>query len=134
MTKKNLDDSAQAVTEMMNNPKNYQAFMQDFLGNQRTNTAFNMDLFGNAHNQTLPEHCFLRLNSNDCSTLSQGYFIANGIKVNIDEISMKFLMILVNKHIIPLTEMLSLFNTNEQESINKLVWQLGELDIIEIIR
>lgn len=30
MTKKNLDDSAQAVTEMMNNPKNYQAFMQDF--------------------------------------------------------------------------------------------------------
>lgn len=69
MTKKNLDDSAQAVTEMMNNPKNYQAFMQDFLGNQRTNTAFNMDLFGNAHNQTLPEHCFLRLNSNDCSTL-----------------------------------------------------------------
>lgn len=134
MTKKNLDDSAQAVTEMMNNPKNYQTFMQDFLGNQRTNTAFNMDLFGNAHNQTLPEHCFLRLNSNDCSTLSQGYFIANGIKVNIDEISMKFLTILVNKHIIPLTEMLSLFNTNEQESINKLVWQLGELDIIEIIR
>ncbi|HEZ3068203.1 TPA: cupin [Neisseria meningitidis] len=119
---------------MMNNPKNYQAFMQDFLGNQRTNTAFNMDLFGNAHNQTLPEHCFLRLNSNDCSTLSQGYFIANGIKVNIDEISMKFLTILVNKHIIPLTEMLSLFNTNEQESINKLVWRLGELDIIEIIR
>ncbi|HGO9130229.1 TPA: cupin, partial [Neisseria meningitidis] len=129
-----LDDSAQAVTEMMNNPKNYQAFMQDFLGNQRTNTAFNMDLFGNAHNQTLPEHCFLRLNSNDCSTLSQGYLIANGIKVNIDEISMKFLTILVNKHIIPLTEMLSLFNTNEQESINKLVWRLGELDIIEIIR
>ena len=33
---------------------------------------------------------FLRLNSNDCPTLSQGYLIANGIKVNIDESSMKF--------------------------------------------
>lgn len=119
---------------MMRNQGNYQAFMQDFLGNQRVNTIFNMDLFGNAHNQTLPEHCFLRLNRNDCSTLSQGYLIANGIKVNIDESSMKFLTILVKKHIISLTEMLSLFNTNEQESINKLVWQLGELDIIEIIR
>ncbi len=131
---KNLDDSAQAVTEMMNNPKNYQAFMQDFLGNQRTNTAFNMDLFGNAHNQTLPEHCFLRLNSNDCSTLPQGFLIVNGIKLNVDESSMKFLTILVDKYMISLAEILSFFSVDEEENIKKLVWRLGELDIIEIIR
>lgn len=131
---KNLDDSAQAVTEMMNNPKNYQAFMQDFLGNQRTNTAFNMDLFGNAHNQTLPEHCFLRLNSNDCSTLPQGFLIVNGIKLNVDESSMKFLTILVDKYMISLAEILLFFSVDEEENIKKLVWQLGELDIIEIIR
>lgn len=77
---------------------------------------------------------YLNIASNDCPTLSQGYLIANGIKVNIDESSMKFLTILVQKYIISLTEMLSLFNTNQQESINKLVWQLGELDIIEIER
>ncbi|HEZ0830749.1 TPA: cupin domain-containing protein [Neisseria meningitidis] len=131
---KNLDDSAQAVTEMMNNPKNYQAFMQDFLGNQLTNTAFNMDLFGNAHNQTLPEHCFLRLNSNDCSTLPQGFLIVNGIKLNVDESSMKFLTILVDKYMISLAEILSFFSVDEEENIKKLVWRLGELDIIEIIR
>lgn len=131
---KNLDDSAQAVTEMMNNPKNYQAFMQDFLGNQRTNTAFNMDLFGNAHNQTLPEHCFLRLNSNDCSTLPQGFLIVNGIKLNVDESSMKFLTILVDKYMISLAEILLFFSVDEEENIKKLVWWLGELDIIEIIR
>ncbi|HGI8272271.1 TPA: cupin domain-containing protein [Neisseria meningitidis] len=131
---KNLDDSAQAVTEMMNNPKNYQAFMQDFLGNQRTNTAFNMDLFGNAHNQTLPEHCFLRLNSNDCSTLPQGFLIVNGIKLNVDESSMKFLTILVDKYMISLAEILLFFSVDEEENIKKLVWRLGELDIIEIIR
>lgn len=131
---KNLDDAAQAITEMMNNPKNYQTFMQDFLGSQRTNTAFNMDLFGNAHNQTLPEHCFLRLNSNDYSTISQGYLIANGIKLNIDEISMEFLMILVDKYMISLAEILLFFSVDEEENIKKLVWRLGELDIIEIIR
>ncbi|HFC7766272.1 TPA: cupin domain-containing protein [Neisseria meningitidis] len=131
---KNLDDSAQAVTEMMNNPKNYQAFMQDFLGNQRVNTAFNMDLFGNAHNQTLPEHCFLRLNSNDCSTLPQGFLIVNGIKLNVDESSMKFLTILVDKYMISLAEILLFFSVDEEENIKKLVWRLGELDIIEIIR
>lgn len=131
---KNLDDAAQAITEMMNNPKNYQAFMQDFLGNQRTNTAFNMDLFGNAHNQTLPEHCFLRLNSNDCSTLPQGFLIVNGIKLNVDESSMKFLTILVDKYMISLAEILLFFSVDEEENIKKLVWRLGELDIIEIIR
>ncbi|HEZ0699745.1 TPA: cupin domain-containing protein [Neisseria meningitidis] len=131
---KNLDDAAQAITEMMNNPKNYQTFMQDFLGSQRTNTAFNMDLFGNAHNQTLPEHCFLRLNSNDCSTLPQGFLIVNGIKLNVDESSMKFLTILVDKYMISLAEILSFFSVDEEENIKKLVWRLGELDIIEIIR
>ncbi|HEZ0813085.1 TPA: cupin [Neisseria meningitidis] len=107
---------------------------QDFLGNQRTNTAFNMDLFGNAHNQTLPEHCFLRLNSNDCSTLPQGFLIVNGIKLNVDESSMKFLTILVDKYMISLAEILSFFSVDEEENIKKLVWRLGELDIIEIIR
>lgn len=131
---KNLDDAAQAITEMMNNPKNYQTFMQDFLGSQRTNTAFNMDLFGNAHNQTLPEHCFLRLNSNDCSTLPQGFLIVNGIKLNVDESSMKFLTILVDKYMISLAEILLFFSVDEEENIKKLVWRLGELDIIEIIR
>lgn len=131
---KNLDDAAQAITEMMNNPKNYQTFMQDFLGSQRTNTAFNMDLFGNAHNQTLPEHCFLRLNSNDCSTLPQEFLIVNGIKLNVDESSMKFLTILVDKYMISLAEILLFFSVDEEENIKKLVWRLGELDIIEIIR
>lgn len=131
---KNLDDAAQAITEMMNNPKNYQTFMQDFLGSQRTNTAFNMDLFGNAHNQTLPEHCFLRLNSNDYSTISQGFLIVNGIKLNVDESSMKFLTILVDKYMISLAEILLFFSVDEEENIKKLVWRLGELDIIEIIR
>ncbi|HFC7904862.1 TPA: cupin domain-containing protein, partial [Neisseria meningitidis] len=112
---KNLDDAAQAITEMMNNPKNYQTFMQDFLGSQRTNTAFNMDLFGNAHNQTLPEHCFLRLNSNDCSTLPQGFLIVNGIKLNVDESSMKFLTILVDKYMISLAEILLFFSVDEEE-------------------
>ncbi len=77
---------------------------------------------------------FLRLNSNDCSTISQGYIIANGIKVNIDENSIIFLTILIEKHMISLAEMLSLFSINEQENVKKLVWQLGELDIIEIMR
>ncbi|HGO8919398.1 TPA: cupin domain-containing protein [Neisseria meningitidis] len=131
---KNLDDAAQAITEMMNNPKNYQTFMQDFLGSQRTNTAFNMDLFGNAHNQTLPEHCFLRLKSNDYSTISQGFLIVNGIKLNVDESSMKFLTILVDKYMISLAEILLFFSVDEEENIKKLVWRLGELDIIEIIR
>lgn len=131
---KNIDNAAQAVTEMMKNQENYQAFMQDFLGNQRTNTAFNMDLFGNAHNQTLPEHCFLRLNSNDCSTLPQGFLIVNGIKLNVDESSMKFLTILVDKYMISLAEILLFFSVDEEENIKKLVWRLGELDIIEIIR
>ncbi|MDK4680371.1 cupin domain-containing protein [Kingella negevensis] len=132
--RQNLGNAAQKIAEIMKNKENYQEFMQDFLRNQRMNTAFNMDLFGNANNQTLPEHCFLRLNSNDCSTISQGYIIANGIKVNIDENSIIFLTILIEKHMISLAEMLSLFSINEQENVKKLVWQLGELDIIEIMR
>ena len=130
----NLSNAAHEIARIMKKQENYQEFMQDFLGNQRTNTAFNMDLFGNANNQTLPEFCQLRLNSHDFSTLPQGFLIANGIKLNVDESSMKFLTILVDKYMISLAEVLSLFSVDEQESINKLVWRLGELDIIKIIR
>ena len=47
---------------------------------------------------------------------------------------MKFLTILVDKYMISLAEVLSLFSVDEQENIKKLVWRLGELDIIEIVR
>ncbi|CWM95123.1 putative cupin family protein [Neisseria meningitidis] len=58
----------------------------------------------------------------------------NGIKLNVDESSMKFLTILVDKYMISLAEILLFFSVDEEENIKKLVWRLGELDIIEIIR
>nr|WP_244672082.1 cupin domain-containing protein [Neisseria meningitidis] len=57
---KNIDNAAQAVTEMMKNQENYQAFIQDFLGNQRVNTAFNMQIFGNLDNDRLPENSTIK--------------------------------------------------------------------------
>ena len=47
---------------------------------------------------------------------------------------MKFLTILVDKYMISLAEILSFFSVDEEENIKKLVWRLGELDIIEIVR
>lgn len=43
-------------------------------------------------------------------------------------------MILVDKYMISLAEILLFFSVDEEENIKKLVWRLGELDIIEIIR
>ncbi|HGG7815795.1 TPA: cupin domain-containing protein, partial [Neisseria meningitidis] len=123
---KNIDNAAQAVTEMMKNQENYQAFIQDFLGNQRVNTAFNMQIFGNLDNDRLPENSTIKLNSLDNRTIKQGYIIANGIKTNLDNDSQTILQWIADKHSVKLTKLYE-FCQNQNinlEKVEKLVFDL----------
>ncbi|HFC7879812.1 TPA: cupin domain-containing protein, partial [Neisseria meningitidis] len=129
---KNIDNAAQAVTEMMKNQENYQAFIQDFLGNQRVNTAFNMQIFGNLDNDRLPENSTIKLNSLDNRTIKQGYIIANGIKTNLDNDSQTILQWIADKHSVKLTQLYE-FCQNQNinlEKVEKLVFDLTMIDVL----
>lgn len=132
---KNIDNAAQAVTEMMKNQENYQAFIQDFLGNQRVNTAFNMQIFGNLDNDRLPENSTIKLNSLDNRTIKQGYIIANGIKTNLDNDSQTILQWIADKHSVKLTQLYE-FCQNQNinlEKVEKLVFDLTMIDVLECL-
>lgn len=130
----NIDNMAQEAAKMIADEENYRKFMSDFLGGQRTDSAFLMDVFGNPNMDKLPKNCSLRLNSIDLSTLKQDYLIANGFKINVDDISRKVFELIAKHEPIPLTELLMHFEPDQQEKVSGLLYQLGALDVVEVLR
>ena len=130
----NIDNMAQEAAKMIADEENYRKFMSDFLGGQRTDSAFLMDVFGNPNMDKLPKNCSLRLNSIDLSTLEQDYLIANGFKINVDDISRKVFELIAKHEPIPLTELLMHFEPDQQEKVSGLLYQLGTLDVVEVLR
>lgn len=93
-----------------------------------------MDVFGNPNVDKLPKNCSLRLNSIYLSTLEQDYLIANGFKINVDDISRKVFELITKHEPIPLTELLMHFEPDQEEKVSGLLYQLGALDVVEVLR
>lgn len=130
-----LKTAAEEFARMIADGANYETFMQEFLGNQRTDTAFNMEIFGNPNSDGLPDDAVLSLNAVDDSTIEKGYLIANGVKTNInlkEENNKKLFNILINKKVISLSDLLEKFEFGEKDRLIKLIIYLAKVDVLEI--
>ncbi|MCL1624304.1 cupin-like domain-containing protein [Moraxella sp. Tifton1] len=132
--KNNIAQACTQLSAMMTDPVMYDRFMQEFLGNHRLDTRFNMELFGNPNNDKLPPESRLSLNVVDIRTLDKGYLISNGTKINVDELSKKFINIIINHQPIALSEVLTHFDKAQHEHIQKLAYDLANFDIMDVLR
>lgn len=129
-----LKQAAAEMAEVIANPEHYETFMQEFLGDQRTDSALAMEIFGSPHSDGLPANSRLRLNAADVSTLDKGYLIANGVKVNVDEYSRDLFHRLKDTESAALDTLLAGFETGKQEKIRQTVYRLATLDILGVLR
>lgn len=129
-----LKQAAAEMAEVIANPEHYETFMQEFLGDQRTDSALAMEIFGTPHSDGLPANSRLRLNAADVSTLDKGYLIANGVKVNVDEYSRDLFHRLKDTESATLDTLLAGFETGKQEKIRQTVYRLAALDILGVLR
>ncbi|WP_165010152.1 winged helix domain-containing protein [Neisseria yangbaofengii] len=129
--KSRLKTAAEEFAAQIADPDNYEAFMQEFLGEQRTDSRFAFEIFGNPHSDGLPEDALLSLNTVDASTLEKGYLIANGIKLNIDDSSILLLKAIQQAGVINIKQFFQSQGGDKlklTETINHLI----RLDILEI--
>lgn len=127
-----IEDTASQVSTMIKDADNYQDFIDDFLGKERTDTAFHLEKFANPNAKPLTNDVKLRLNNNNLETLKNGYIITNGIKINIDENGIKVLTLMMKNERQSLGNLLSYFLESEKEKIRKLIEQLCRLEACEI--
>ncbi len=84
-----INDTAAQIAAMIADPVNYEAFSEDFLGKERTDTTFHLEQFANHNATPLSDDVRLRLNANNLDTLEKGYLIRNGMKISVDKFGEK---------------------------------------------
>ncbi len=131
--KNNIIKACNELSTMMTDPAVYDKFMQEHMANYRSDSAFNMELFGNSNNHLLPLDSKLSLNVVDVRTLEQDYLISNGTKINIDELSKKFINIIINNRLVSLSEVLIHFDKEQHEKVQKLAYDLANFDVVEVM-
>lgn len=133
--KNRIQKAAQSIAQLLANQENYETFKQDFLGSHRADTAFNMHIFGNPNNDRLPENGTIKLNLLDNRTIAQGYVIANGIKINLDNDSRAILQWIADKHSIKLDQLREFCQSHNLDTTKteKLVLELAMIDVLELI-
>lgn len=131
--KDNVIKACNELSTMMTDPAVYDKFMQEHMANYRSDSAFNMELFGNSNNHLLPLDSKLSLNVVDVRTLEQDYLISNGTKINIDELSKKFINIIINNRLVSLSEVLIHFDKEQHEKVQKLAYDLANFDVVEVM-
>ncbi|HFC3020971.1 TPA: cupin domain-containing protein [Neisseria gonorrhoeae] len=128
-----INDTAAQIAAMIADPVNYEAFSEDFLGKERTDTAFHLEQFANPNATPLSDDVRLRLNANNLDTLEKGYLIGNGMKISVDELGKKVLEHIGKNEPLLLKNLLVNFNQAKHEEVRKLIYQLIELDFLEIL-
>lgn len=129
--KSNINDVANQISNLINNSDNYEIFMQEYLANHRSDSRFNMEIFGNPHNNELPMDSLISLNTVDTRTIENGYIIANGTKINLDDESIKILTFIAGKYAIRLSDIISHFD--DKEKVIELIKNLANFDVVEIL-
>lgn len=127
-----LKAAAEEFAAQIADPDNYETFMQEFLGDQRSDSRFAMEIFGNPNSDGLPEDALLSLNTVDASTLEKGYLIANGIKLNIDDASASVLNMLKQEGTVSMQQLIDTDDNQKRLKTLEMIRHLAQLDILEI--
>ncbi|KOX98592.1 JmjC domain-containing protein [Pseudomonas nunensis] len=132
--KDSLSSVGQHVNELITDPNNYHCFLDEFTGATRVDSSLALDIFGNPNAGKLPDHYGVRLCTNSCHGLNDGYIIVNGTRLNLDKQSQKLIRHIGKFPDTSIGTLLINFPETPTNQVRKLINQLCHLDILELSR
>lgn len=118
----------------INNPKNYRRFMDEFVGATRTQSPLAVELFGDPKSKGLPERTGLRLSVHRPLGLDDGYLIANGTRLNLDDEGGRLIRWIAEHPGTCLAEVIANYPDMNVDRLSGLVSELCRQDVLELSR
>lgn len=132
--KEHLSLAGRQLNDLITNPDNYHCFLDEFTGATRVESALALDIFGDPNAGTLSDHFGVRLCTSSCHSITDGYIIANGTRLNLDEQSKKIIQHIAKLPNICIGTLIIKLPEIPANKLRKLISQLCHLDILELSR
>jgi len=116
----------------INDPQNYDRFLNEFIGNTRVESPLAIDLFGNPNAGQLAEDACLQLSANKPHGLDERYVIANGTRLNLDDQGERLIRRIAERPGISLAELSMLCPEADAGKLRDLVTALCHQDVLEL--
>lgn len=131
---KNLASLGRHLDTFLNDPDNYRRFMDEFSCATRVESPLAIELFGNPKCDRLSDDATLRLSANRPHGLADGYVIANGTKLKLNDMGGRLIRCIVESPGIRLADLLDKMPDQDSGKVRALVHQLCHQDILEQVR
>jgi ribosomal protein L16 Arg81 hydroxylase len=122
------------LDKLLNDPANYSRFMDEFIGATRVESSLAIDLFGAPHGALIPDDTRLRLNANKIHGIDDGYIIANGTRLSLDETGTRLIRCVADHPAIRLADLIAWLHDIDAEKTRRLAHSLCHQDILEPLR
>lgn len=119
------------IAEFLCNRENYQRFQDEFLAATRFDSSLAIDIFGNANEKGLKDDQGVRICTTSLHGLDQGYLIANGLRVRLDEVGVNLMRHVASSPGISIAALQAFIPDAEPEKIRNLVTNLCRQDVLE---
>ncbi|WP_235989071.1 JmjC domain-containing protein [Pseudomonas lopnurensis] len=116
----------------INDPQNYDRFLNEFIGNTRVESPLAIDLFGNPNAGQLAEDARLQLSANKPHGLDERYVIANGTRLNLDDQGERLIRRIAERPGISLAELSVHCPEADAGKLRELVTALCRQDVLEL--
>lgn len=126
-----LDAVGRHLGAFINDPDNYRRFMDEFVGATRVESPLAIELFGNPKRQTLDDTTSLRISANTTHGLPEGYIIANGTKLNLDQQGVRLIRHIADSPGIRMADILAQSSSADAGKLRRLVTELCRQDVLQ---
>ncbi|WP_095078423.1 JmjC domain-containing protein [Pseudomonas sp. Irchel s3h17] len=127
-----LASVGQHFDELINDPDNYRCFLDEFIGATRVESQLALEHFGNPDAGVLPDHFGIRLCAASRHGLIDGYIIANGIRLNLDELSKQLIGCIADSPGVNLELLITQFSEVPASKLRGLITDLCRQDVLEL--
>ncbi|MCY1464990.1 hypothetical protein D9M71_830800 [compost metagenome] len=108
--------------------------MDDFIGATRVRSPIAIELFGNPSAGLIPDDTPIRLSANRLHSLARDCVIANGTRLNLDDVGKRLMRCVCGSPGIRLAELLARLPDQDANKLRALIHQLCHQDILELVR
>lgn len=122
------------LEEFLKTPEHYRQFMDDFIGATRVRSPIAIELFGNPSAGLIPDDTPIRLSANRLHSLARDCVIANGTRLNLDDVGKRLMRCVCGSPGIRLAELLARLPDQDASKLRALIHQLCHQDILELVR
>ncbi|MCO8168823.1 cupin-like domain-containing protein [Pseudomonas sp. 21LCFQ02] len=129
-----LADVGRLIDGFIKDPHNYQRFMDEFTGALRVESPLAIEVFGDPANLQLDDQARLRLSAQRVQGLGEGYVIANGARLVLDEQGVQLIRSIIEHPGISLAQLRAAHHGTDAARLHRLVADLCQQDVLERVR